>query len=107
MKPKSDKANEFPQKKGANFSKTSSKKGERDIDDDVVVIVEIEDDWEKADDDEDYDPDFEDFDIPRSKIKKPSAKKGKGDEDLDHFEYLKGLDLFNDGTDTNDDEDDF
>ena len=85
MKPKSHKENEFPEKKpAANFSKTSSKKKEKgasskktseSVNDDVVVEIEIEDDWEKAGDDEDYDPDFEEFDFPKSKIKKPSAKK--------------------------------
>ena len=54
-----------------------------------------------------YDPDFEEFDIPKSKIKKPSAKKGKGDEDFDLDEDFKDLDLFNDGADGDDDEDDF
>jgi DNA-directed RNA polymerase subunit delta len=116
MKPKSDKENEFPEKKPeANFSKTSSrkkqkgassKKTSKSVNDDDDV--EIEDDWEKADDDEDYDPDFEEFDIPKSKIKKPSAQKGKSDADLAQDEYLKRLDLFNDGTATDDtDDDDF
>src|SRR5450432_4625354 len=107
MKPKSDKESEFPEKKpAANLGKTSSKKKDEDIDDDYDDVeedekpskkakgatskktskpvdedddddVEIEDDWEKPDDVEDYDPDFEEFDIPKSKIKKPSTKKGK------------------------------
>jgi DNA-directed RNA polymerase subunit delta len=117
MKPKSDKENEFPEKKpAANFTKTSSKKKEKgasskkiskSVNDDDDVVVEIKDDWEKADDDEDYDPDFEEFDFPKSKIKKPSAKKGKSDEDFDLNEDFRDLDLFNDGADTDDDEDDF
>jgi DNA-directed RNA polymerase subunit delta len=103
MKPKSDKENEFPEKKPeTNFSKTSSKKKEDDLDNDV----KIEDDWEKTDDDEDYDPDFEEFDIPKSKIKKPS-KKGKSSEDFDLDEDFKDIDLFKDGTDADDDEDEF
>ncbi len=107
MKPKSDKENEFPEKKHeANFSKTSSKKKENGIDDDDDDF-EIGDDWEKTDDDEDYDSDFEEFDIPKSKIKKPSAKKGKVDEDFDLDEDFKDLDLFNEGADADDDEDDF
>jgi DNA-directed RNA polymerase subunit delta len=117
MKPKSDKENEFPEKKpAANFSKTSlkkkgkgasSKKTCKSVNDDVVVEIEIEDDWGKADDDEDYDPDFEEFDFPKSKIKKSSVKKGESGEDLDMDEYLKRPDLFNDGTEADDDEDDF
>jgi DNA-directed RNA polymerase subunit delta len=89
-------------KKGASSKKTS-----KTVNDDDDVVVEIEDDWEKSDEDEDYDPDFEEFNIPKSKIKKPSAKKRKDDENLDLDKYLKGFDLFNDGTDTDDDEDDF
>jgi DNA-directed RNA polymerase subunit delta len=115
MRPKSRKENEFPEKKAAlNFSKMSSKKKEKGAsskktskkvnDDD---LVEIDDDWEIADDDEDFGPDFEEFDFPKSKIKKPSAKKGKGDEDFDLNGDFKDLDLFNDGTDAYDDEDDF
>jgi DNA-directed RNA polymerase subunit delta len=107
MKPKSEKENEFPKKKpAAKFSKTSSKKKEPDIDNDVDV--EIKDDWEKADgDEEDFDTDFEEFNIPKSKIKKTFAKKGKGYEDFYLDKDFKDLDLFNDGTDPDDDEDDF
>ena len=48
---------------------------------------------------DDYDPDFEEFDIPKSKIKKPGAKKGKGDDDFELDDDFKDLDLFNDGGD--------
>ena len=51
--------------------------------------------------------DFEQFDFPKSKIKKSSAKKGKSGEDFDLDEDFRDLDLFNDGADTDDDEDDF
>ena len=64
------------------------------------------DDWEKADDD-DFDPDFEEFDIPKSKIKKVPSKKGKEEDDFDLDEDFKELDLFNDGTGGDDDDDDF
>src|SRR3989337_2909818 len=80
-------------------SKKTSSKSEADEDDD-------DDDFEKVEDD--YDPDFEEFDIPKSKIKAGPAKKGKGDEDdLGLDDDFKTLDLFDDGSalDEDDDED--
>ena len=70
----------------------------------------------KLEEEEDWDPDFEEFDLPKSKGKKVSgggssagtgAKKGKGDDDdLGVDDEFKDLDLFNDrGFD--DDEEDF
>lgn len=72
------------------------------------------DDWDKPEEDENWDPDFEEFDLPKSKGKKVSTgsgtgKKGKGgddDDDLSVDDEFKDLDLFNDrGFD--DDEEDF
>ncbi|HEV2830425.1 MAG TPA: hypothetical protein VGW31_00470, partial [Hanamia sp.] len=56
-------------------------------------------------DDDDYDPDFEEFDIPKSKTKKPSSKKGKEDDDFEIDDDFKSLDLFDEGADLDDDDD--
>ena len=71
----------------------------------------MKDDWEKPEEDDDWDPDFDEFDIPKSKGKKaPGAGKKKEEEDdfkLD--EDFKEFDLFNDkpGGFDDDEEDDF
>ena len=44
---------------------------------------------------------------PAATGKKPSAKKGKGDDDFELDDDFKDLDLFNDGADADDEEDDF
>ena len=92
-------------------SKTSGKKGkeEEDDDDEAEDDVEVVDDWDKPEEEEEWDPDFEEFDLPKSKVKKAGTgvKKGKGDEDeLGIDEEFKDLDLFND-TGLDDEEDDF
>lgn len=93
-----------------NAAKTSGKKGkgEDDDDDDDADDVDVVDDWDKPEEEEEWDPDFEEFDLPKSKVKKTGGvKKGKGDDDeLGIDEEFKDLDLFNDrGLD--DEEDDF
>jgi hypothetical protein len=88
---------EKPLKKGS-----ASKKGKPNDDEDDAE--DVEDNWEKADED-DFDPDFEEFDIPKSKIKTGSTK-GKGDDDdLGLDDDFKTLDLFDDGTGGDDDDD--
>ena len=91
---------DIPVKKG----KASSSKKHKHDDDDDDDDVEIQDDWEKSDDD-DYDPDFEEFDIPKSKTKKASGKKGKEDDDFDIDDDFKTLDLFEEGSDVEEDDD--
>ena len=92
-------------------AKTSGKKGKEgdDDDDDDADDVDVVDDWDKPEEEEEWDPDFEEFDLPKSKVKKTGTgvKKGKGDDDeLGIDEEFKDLDLFNDrGLD--DEEDDF
>ena len=93
-----------PVKKGKSSpgKKKSDPDGDRDDDDEVD---EVEDDWEKTEE-EDYDPDFEEFDIPKSKIKAGPLKKGKGDEDdIGLDDDFKTLDLFDDGAGLDDDDD--
>lgn len=60
---------------------------------------------------ENWDPDFDEFDIPKSKTKKPTGTKktGKGateEEELGLDEEFKNLDLFNE-TGYEEEEDDF
>ena len=75
----------------------------------------IKDDWEKVEEEEDWDPDFDEFDIPKSKgggaskastSSKP-GKKGEEDDDFKLDEDFKEFDLFNDSGFDDGDEDDF
>ena len=103
-----------PAKKGAKTSSAKSKKkGDDDDDDDDDVAEEDEvDEWDKVEEDEEWDPDFDEFDIPRSKAKKGSTTAGKktakgGEEDeLGLDDEYKNLDLFNDSG-FEEEEDDF
>ena len=70
-----------PAKKGAKA--VASKKSSEDDDDDEGGEDEL-DDWEKPEEEENWDPDFDEFDIPASKNKKGGGgggKKGKDDDD--------------------------
>ncbi|HEY0059953.1 MAG TPA: hypothetical protein VGB56_12530 [Flavisolibacter sp.] len=82
---------------------TPAKGGAKTVDDDDDD-VDVEDDWEKGDDDLD-DPDFEEFDLPKSK--KGAGKKGEEDEDLKIEDDEEFKDLFNDGGSLDDEDDDF
>jgi DNA-directed RNA polymerase subunit delta len=87
--------------------KKASKKGKDDEDDDDEEDVEKDDDWEKGDDaEEEWDPDFEEFDLPKSK--KGKSSKGEEEEDfkVEEEEDFKDMDLFNDGG-FDDEEEDF
>lgn len=80
--------------------KKSSKKEKDDEDD------EKDDDWDaKEEGAEEWDPDFEEFDLPKSR----KGKSGKGEEEEDFKvegeEDFKDLDLFNDGGFDDDEED--
>ena len=74
--------------------------------------VEEVDDWDKVEEEDDWDPDFDEFDIPKSKVKKSTgtaggAKKAGKEEDDFSFEddEFKDMGLFNDSVD--EEEDDF
>jgi DNA-directed RNA polymerase subunit delta len=87
-------------KKGAKPA-SKSKKEDEDVDDDDDVIEEV-DEWEKVEEEEEWDPDFDEFDIPKSKIKKSSTTKkgdkgGTEEDELGLDEEFKDLDLFNEG----------
>ncbi len=70
--------------KKANFDaaekvrKTSSKKKADEVDDDLDEEEEVDDDWGKSEEDDSWDPDFEEFDMP----KKSSKKAGKGKKEM-------------------------
>jgi len=88
-------------------SKVSGSKGDDDNEEDVELDVEA-DDWNKADEDEDWDPDFAEFDLPKSKTAKkaPGGKKGaKDDDDFKIDDEFK--DLSGGLSSRQDDEDDF
>ena len=61
--------------------------------------MDVKDDWEKTEDDDDnWDPDFDEFDLPKSKGKVAGAsKKSKEDDDFKVDDDFK--DLFNDDLD--------
>ena len=60
-------------------SPKASKKKAVDDDDDDDFNEEVDDDWGKADEEDDsWDPDFDEFDIPKSKTPKKAGKGKKG-----------------------------
>ena len=66
-----------------------------------------DDDWEKVEEEEEWDPDFEEFDLPKSKGKKsPGKKPAAVDEDEDFKIDDEFKDIFNDSDAGFDDEDD-
>ena len=74
--------------------------------------MEVEDEWEKGEEGDDWDPDFDEFDVPKSAAKKSVGKKGGKDEDDDFkidddFKDLGFDDLDGGGGSGYDDDDDF
>jgi len=100
-----------PAKPKASKKAVKGLSGKDDEDDDDVE--EVEDEWEKVEED-DWDPDFDEFDLPKSKTKKASPgtgaprkkEKSAGDDDLGIDDDFKEMDLFNESS-FDDDEDDF
>jgi hypothetical protein len=95
-----------PAKKLGKDAAISSKKNEDDDEEDDVD--EGPDDWEKPEEEEEWDPDFEEFDIPQSKGKKGVTGKKSGayeEEDFKVDDEFK--DLFNDKEFDDDEEDDY
>jgi DNA-directed RNA polymerase subunit delta len=96
-----------PAKKGGKAA--ASKKGKGDDDDDDDGPDEV-DEWEKVEEEENWDPDFEEFDIPKSKGKKSTGVAGKkavapDDEDFKIDDEFK--DMFDEGDGFDDEEDDY
>jgi DNA-directed RNA polymerase subunit delta len=100
-------------KKPASKAASKSKKDDdAEEDDDGAEDFDEVDEWEKVEEEEEWDPDFDEFDIPKSKTKKATggntSKKPKAGEedDLGLDEDFKDLDLFNDSG-FEEEEDDF
>jgi DNA-directed RNA polymerase subunit delta len=97
-----------PVKKNAKAASKSKKKEDVD-DDDFEEEVEEVDEWEKVEEEDNWDPDFDEFDVPKSKSKKSTGgakKTAKGDEDeLGLDEDFKDLDLFGEGNFEEEDDD--
>jgi hypothetical protein len=71
---------------------------------------EKDDDWGKEEEEDAWDPDFEEFDLPKSKGKKAAGgvgKKGADEEEDFKVEDDEFKDLFNDDAGFDDDEEDF
>ncbi len=69
----------------------------------MTTMTEVEDEvdeWDKVEEEEEWDPDFDEFDVPKSKTKKahPAERKlPKAEEDdLGLDDEYKNMDLFND-----------
>jgi DNA-directed RNA polymerase subunit delta len=77
------------------------KKEDEEDDDEFEDEVEEVDEWEKVEEEEEWDPDFDEFDLPKSRIKKATGTKkgakGAEEEDLGLDDDFKDMDLFNDG----------
>jgi DNA-directed RNA polymerase subunit delta len=93
-------------------SKTASKKKLVDEDEDADASdidndleEEVDDDWGKTEDDDSWDPDFEEFDLPKKAAKKPGKGKKGVDED-DDFGLEDDLSLDDDLFDDKDEFDD-
>ncbi len=78
-------------------------------DDDDADVDEKDDDWNKDEDADAWDPDFEEFDLPKSKGKKAPGTPTKGVEEEEDFKVDEEFkDLFAGGSlDDDDDDDDF
>ena len=102
--------------KAEKSSKTSSKKNDEDAhasdDDDDLDEEEETDDWGKTEEEDDsWDPDFAEFDLPKTSKKAGKAKKGGGEDahasdegdDLDLDLNLEDDDLFDEKDEFDDD----
>lgn len=90
---------EAPPKKSGKSSKEEDDDGDDDVEDD---------NWNKDEaEDEEWDPDFEEFDLPKSKGKKAVGGAKKGAEEEEDFKVDDEFkDLFNDGGNLDEDEED-
>jgi len=86
----------------------SAKKGKDEDDDDDNDSVEEVDEWDKVEEDEEWDPDFDEFDIPKSKGKKTGTTSKKGADEEEEFKVDDEFkDMFNDGDDFEEEDDDY
>ena len=88
----------FPlQKKEKTVASTKKVKGGDDDEEEEEEVEEKPDDWEKPEEEEEWDPDFEEFDVPKSKGKKAVGGTKKPSEEEDEFKIDDEFkDMFND-----------
>lgn len=88
-----------------NYDIRNAKKDDDTDDDDDTEVEEEDDQWEKSEEEEEnWDPDFDEFDMPKS-----GKKGGKGDKYEDDDDYKiddEFKDLFSGSSNNLDDEDD-
>jgi nucleolin len=93
--------------KAEKLSKSTSKKKDVDEDDLDEEDEEVNDDWEKTEEDTSWDPDFEEFDLPKKAAKKPGKFKPSDDDDEfslnEDFKDIDDDDLFDDKDELEDD----
>jgi DNA-directed RNA polymerase subunit delta len=90
--------------KGAVAGAVAKKSTDEEEDDEVD---DGPDEWEKPEEEEEWDPDFEEFDVPQSKGRKSSSGK-KGEIEEDDFKIDDEFkDLFNDKDFDDDEEEDY
>jgi DNA-directed RNA polymerase subunit delta len=101
-----------PPAKSSSKASPKGKKADDEEEDDDEDFEEV-DEWEKVEEEEEWDPDFDEFDIPKSKTKKSTGgntskktAKGADEDDLGIDEDFKDLDLFNESG-FDEEEDDF
>lgn len=83
--------------KAEKVSKKASNKPDIEEEDDMDDAEEVDDDWGKEEEDSSWDPDFEEFDMPKSKAPKKSTEKTKkGKEEEDEFNLDEDLGLGDD-----------
>lgn len=88
--------------------KAGSVKAKSEDEEDEVDEIEEDDNWKKEDDDEDWDPDFAEFDLPKSSSKKGvTIKKGIKEDDDDFKIDDEFKDLFSHRSSKYDDDDDY
>ncbi len=92
--------------KADKASKSAAKK--KDVDeDDLEDEEDVNDDWENTEEDTSWDPDFEEFDLPKKASKKPGKfKPSDDDDDFNLNDDLKDIDdddLFDDKDELEDD----
>jgi DNA-directed RNA polymerase subunit delta len=95
-----------PGKKAGKPAASSKKKKEGDDEEEDAAPDEV-DEWEKVEEEEEWDPDFDEFDIPKSKGKKAATgtKKPVEEEDFKIDDEFK--DMFGDENSFDEEEDDY
>ena len=83
----------------------ASSKTKKDDDDDGVE--DGPDEWEKPEEEEEWDPDFGEFDVPKSKVKKADTGSKKAGDDDFTFEDEEFKDLLIDKDYDDDEEEDY